>query len=153
MSTQACPPDGSRSRAWTKAGFFLMIAAIGGMALVVDLRRNGDPPPVEGTTRKRPTGVEKARQGKAPAAAPIQEAVIPTSMAQSAAAMDETVARHDLSRLRMAALSGDSMALESAMRGLRRHGRLAKSLLDQELSAESDRSVRAAFEATKKGIQ
>lgn len=72
---------------------------------------------------------------------------------ETASAMDDASVRQEISRLRLAVLSGDKAAVEGAQAGLRRYGTAARLLVAEERDAERNPDVRAALAAVERGMR
>jgi hypothetical protein len=131
------PSDSASYRA-AKVGLVAVVVLVTATAGVLAIR--GERPLPARAPQK------KIASKPSPSPAPAPPPVVPSAASQAASSMDATVARHHISRLRMAALTGDTATRESALAGLKRQSGVALTLIDQELAREADGPVRSAFE-------
>lgn len=137
------------------AKLLAVFAAAGlGILLIHEVlgKRGEEGPPVPKVVRKR---VEKPEAPTSELTSSTERTAIvaPSTETEVSRAMDETAARQQIARLRMAAASGDPVGREAASLALRRHARHAAPILDDELSREHDAVVRYALIEARQGLK
>lgn len=135
-----------------------ILSALGGIALLcliaVALSRTSNSAPNERLTYRQTATPSAEPEPVVEIAAELPAApIVVASVAESAAAMDETSIRQDINRLRLAVLSGDKVAVEGASGGLRRYGAHARPIVLNELAQEQNGAVRAALETLEKTLK
>jgi hypothetical protein len=144
--------DDQRPAFFRKASFLVILSAVGLAGSLLLFRTSPELP-------KRP--VVRRHLVAAQASEDSQEATEIREVAPEVAetpmelpeAMDLTLARDQLARLRMSAATGDAATCASARSGLARMGRQARSLLDEALRAETDPRVRDQFEMARAALR
>lgn len=117
--------------------------------------RSGEPTE---TATKRPARRMVVEAGpeatvESPAPSYVATPVFEKEEQEAAWAMDATVARDTVARLKMAAACADLPARESATKALARYGRTARSLLDQEIAVEPDPVVRVVLQEARSSLK